>query len=347
MPRWSLAIACAGLAACSAGGPTDGEAFGDVGPSLLVAPSPDWQLRSIPRATEVRLRERLATEADPTDAALELVWLLDRSERHEHALQVLDAALRRLPDAPALQAARAGILRDLGQRHEAVAALVVLREKQGVKNLHPGLLVELAELQGMEGLRLAGQQTLSGLRAYHADHEWVRDRGAELAALDLALQAPKPDQIRVRDLLGNLRGCPDPVERLLAFEALLRLGGEARVRAEAVSLGDRESQVRARAVTEAQVQEDVLAEFCSVALIDTAVEVRVAAAGRTTALPAVQASALLLRAMAVEDSPEAFCAIHAVLRRMAGSGNALSLDAAADPVRRAAELAEWRKQWAM
>ncbi|MEC7584537.1 MAG: hypothetical protein VYE77_09475 [Planctomycetota bacterium] len=347
MPRWSLAIACVGLTACAAGDHKDGEAFGEAGPTLLTAPSVEWQLQAVPRATEARLRSRLVTDADPTDVALELVWLLDRSERHAQALAVLDAALRRVPDAPALLAARAGVLRDLGQRHEAVAVLVSLREREGVEALHPGLLVELVELQVMEGLRQAGQQTLAGLRAHHADHEWVLDRGAELVALEVALQASRPDQIRVRDLLGNLRGCPDPAERLLALDALLQVGGEARVRAEAVALDDSDPRVRARAVAQAQIPIEVLAEFCAVALSDPAVAVRVAGAGRATALPAVQAAALLVRAMAVEDSPEVFCALDAVLRRMAGTGNQLSVDAAGDPVQRAAVLAEWRKQWAM
>jgi len=340
-------MACLCLAACTAVEVRTGAAFGDVGRSLVAASAPSWELTPVPRETEATLRSRLANDVDPSAAALELVWRLQREERHGEALYVVETALRRRPQVMPLEATRAGLLRDLGRRHEAVAALVVLRAAVGVGNMHPGMLFELAELQWLEGDGQAGQQTLAGLVEHHAEHGWTSSRTVDLAELERALRAPAPDRMSMRDLLGNLRGCPDSLERLGAFEALVALGGEGRVRAEAVMLDDRDPLLRARGVSQANVRPAVLAGFCAAALTDSESLVRAAGAARTSGLPPAEAAALLLPVMAAETSAEAFCVMHAVLRQVSGIGNDLSTNAATDPARRAAVLAEWRRQWEM
>jgi Flp pilus assembly protein TadD len=120
------------------------------------------------------LRQELATAEDPTASALELAGFLAAEERHEEALAVVQQAETRSPD-PRLRVARAGLQRDLGRRHLALAELETLVRERGAKALHPGLLYEVAELNWLEG---NGAQALANLREIdqvHGDDPWCLD----------------------------------------------------------------------------------------------------------------------------------------------------------------------------
>ena len=346
MQRLPPATACLLLAACSAPDAHPGVAFGSAADSLIApAPAPAAETAE---PTEAELRDRLARAADPTDPALALVRLLDREERLREALEVLDQAIPGASAPGALQVARAGVLRDLGRRREAVAVLLGLVADEGPEHLHPGLLFELAELHWLEGDPGASRAMLATLRRLHAGSPWLAASAASVDALAADLAAgDRPHRLRARDLLGNLRGAPDPVERQRALEQLLGLGGELAAQAAVIGGSDAEPQVRATAVRLAVVDSDALAELCAVALADPSPVVRAAAAARAQQLPRKQAMALLLPTLSAEEDADAFVALHQALCRVAGGGPDLPATGVLDPAGRAATVAAWRRRWEM
>jgi hypothetical protein len=300
-------------------------------------------------AIESRLRAELATGAQPAAAALELAGVLCRQERPDEALPVLDAAIARA-DEPALHVARAGVLRDLGQRHASVTELRGLRSLVGVGGMHPGLLFELGELEWMEGDRAAATATVGDLQREHALHPWLRAHGASVTALADELRGePGPRRLRLRDLLGNLRGCPDVRERLRALDTLVELGGEAAWKAITVGLLADEPLVRARAVQRFDTALPgasgvTVADVCREAIADSAPIVRAAAAGRL-AVAGPAAVPVLLQALEQETDPDAFAATHAALLALSGDGPELPATAPADEPTRRAVAASWRSRW--
>ena len=299
-------------------------------------------------ALETTLRRELAAASDPAPAALELMGLLCDLERHQEALAVADAALRRT-EAPELVVARAGVLRDLGQRHEAVAVLLALRSQHGDKALHPGLLFELAELQVLEGAPAAARATLAALRQVHADDSWLLTAAPQLQALEGELERPGgPLQVRIRDLLGNLRGAPSPYVRQIALEQLLaaELPDSARLPLQAqvvaIGVGDESPAVRARTLQLAPLQPAAMAELLSAALQDPAPLVRAAAAGRAAGCLGSAGIAVLRDQLATETDPATFTALHAALRELEPGRPPLSFGAADTAAGRAAAAA-WNR----
>ena len=348
MPSLKLASACLLLAACNAPEARPGPAFReppeDLGPPGA-SPAPAAETDG---PTEAELRDQLRSAADPVPAALQLERVLDAEERLPEGLAVLDEALARRPGDPQLEVARAGVLRDLGRRDQAVAALRALLERAGPAKLHPGLLFELAEIEFVQGETAAAKATLNSLRQEHADDPWLRASAAELSQLQRQVDAAsRPVRLAPRDLLGNLRGAADAAERARALEQLLALGGLNAARAQAIAAIDRAPEVRAAAVRQCVVDGAVLPEVIAVGLADPAPSVRRAAAARASELPPQQAIALLLPTLAAEQDPETFAALNVVLRAVTGAGPELTAAAAADPAARSAVVSAWRQRWAM
>lgn len=298
------------------------------------------------------LRSRLGGE-EGVPAALELAALLCDLERHREALHVLTTMRSKRAD-PMLGAALASVHRDLGSRHLAVAELHGLRREQGAVALHPGLLLELAELEFLEGRRDDARATLTELLQAHADDSWTRAKKDELAAFARELgERASPQRVKLRDLLGNLRGAPQATVRQATLVELLRVsrrgGADAPTRALerrilAVGCGDDSPAVRAKAIQLGPAAGDEARIFCAVALADEDALVREVAVARTVELLGEDAVTLLLIAMAQETDASAFTAQHEALTRLAGLTTAPAVDARDAASRRAAET-EWRQRW--
>jgi hypothetical protein len=345
----------AALAACSAATPAAGpvafprahaaEASASLDGDAAVVELAPAPAAAPPPADEAALREALANAPDPADAALALVAQLTYAERHREALAVLDAAQRRLDSGP-LQIARAGVLRDLGQRHAAVRALRDLRDAAGAGALHPRLLFELAELEWLEGELDAAAATLLQLAAVHGEDAWTQAHRTEWQAAAAAIaRGEVPRRMRLRDLLGNLRGAPLATERVAVLAQLqgsLPPNASAfRDRAVAIALGDEAGAVRARAVRLAQPGADVAAAFCAEALADPDPLVRQAAADRAAPLLGERAIEPLAAALAAESDPATFAQLHAALAALVPDAPA-AVDAT-DADARAGLLARWRQ----
>ncbi|MFO1078841.1 MAG: hypothetical protein U1E73_14055 [Planctomycetota bacterium] len=261
-----------------------------------------------PVAVERNLREELAGP-EPTAAALELTALLCGLERHRDAVEVLQEARRRSKDQR-LAIALAGVQRDLGQRHLAVAELRSVRRDVGAAGLHPAVLCDLAELEWLEGEREAAAATLAELRRVHGDDRWCKANEPALGALEADIaRHDAPTRIGERDLFGNLRGAPLATVRIATLNALM-----GRVRAAAPSArrsalerrllaiagGDDSAALRVRAVQLGPPEGDDPDEFCAAALADADPLVRRAASQRTHELLGPAAAALLSRALATE-----------------------------------------------
>lgn len=320
-------------------------------PGSAVEPADAALAAPAPREREADLRRELATAVDPTAAALELAALLTQFERCAEALAAIDAARMRVP-SPALRVARAGVLRDLGQRHLAVAELRALRRELGAAAMHPHLLFELAELEWLEGDGQGTQQTLRELATTHGDDEWTKTHRAAREELMTACQvAERPRRLAIRDLLGNLRGAPLATERLAVLEQLVRGAGlepaarsELRGKAVAIALVDEAEAIRARAVQLAEVPLDDLAEFCQEALADASPMVRQFAMQRCRELPRELAIPLLLHHLAGESCWPVWQAARGTLQSWHPSLAPLSTQSVATAEDRQQVLAAWRAE---
>ncbi|MGE3174085.1 MAG: hypothetical protein AB7O97_15770 [Planctomycetota bacterium] len=355
MPPRAIAIRCLLLLGalapsvlapgCAAAEVRPAAPFGTAADSLLEPRSPE-PAPDDPRHTEAVLRTELATAADPTGPALELVRMLDAEQRLGAALGVLEAAQRRRPDEPRLAVARAGVLRDLGRRGLAAAQLRRVWDDLGPVGLHPGLVYELVELDWLRGDFDGARQALEALRRDYAAHPFVADNEARLDdAWQRIARAEAPAQVKVRDLLGDLRGDPDPRVRHHALTLLVGMDGPVAERALQAALVDPDPDLRCIGVHRARVAAADLADFCAMALSDPAPQVRLAGAERATALPRHEATALLLPTLAAEADAATFAELNEILRRATGSGRMWTAAAVAEPATRAAIVAEWRTVW--
>jgi tetratricopeptide (TPR) repeat protein len=308
-------------------------------------------------ADERTLRHEIATGDDPTGAALTLAAQLTADERHAEALLVLERAAARRPSPP-LRIARAGVLRDLGRRHEAVEEMRALLAHSGVEALHPRLLFELAELHWLEGDRNAALDLLRRTLEVHAADAWVQQHRQELTSLQAEVdRAPRPERVRVRDLLGNLRGAPNPTDRVQVLERLL---GSARVEPDAerrgelhdltigIAVDDPSPLVRSRALQLVAFADERQAAICVAALEDTDALVRRRAAERLAEIDDAEhrIARALLGALRREDDGATFAALHEALCRCTRTTDAPA--AIVDgPSFRARALEHWnRAEWA-
>lgn len=342
--RGTVAATAPATAAADAGATT-------VAPSPPPPPPPaaEWTDAA---ELERHWRNQLATAADPAPAARELAALLAELERHGDALAAIDTVLPRT-DNPTLRIVRAGLLRDLGQRHLAVAELRAVVTAHGAAALHPGMRFELAELEWLEGNANAASAVLDALAREPADAAWCDAHAGERQALATEIAAGRrPTKVRVRDLLGNLRGAPLATTRIAVLERLVAGGGvpapdaqRLRERALAIAAGDESAAVRARAVNLVPPEAEFAAEFFDVALADEAPLVRRTAAARAAVALGAEANELLLRHLASEGDETVFVALDRALASLVRDAVALGPGDAATPERRAQVVARWRARW--
>ncbi len=293
---------------------------------------------------ERELREAFAAAPDLDQPAHELAAFLAADERHAEALVVVELALQR-GGGESLQIVRAGLLRDLGQRHEALATLEALLAAGA--DLHPGLRLEVAELAWLEGQDEAARRIVAELQAAPGHAAWLHAAPVEARRLLAAIAAGDGvHRMRVRDLLGNLRGAPLASERIAALERLLDQSGLDPTAYDAVAehaltiaLHDASPAVRASAVRGAPERNGLAADACAVGLADTDALVRTVASERAAAVLAGDALPALVAALAVETDAAAFGALHAVVRRWLPALAPLPAGAAADAEVRAQAIA--------
>lgn len=301
---------------------------------------------------ERSLRAALASSSDPSGPALELMGLLCSCERYPDALAVAVEAQSR-SNSPALRVAKAGVLRDLGRRHLAVAELRSLLQDHGAAGMHPSLLFELAEIEWLEGDPDASKQVLATIEAVHAGDAWCIEHRKSLEALADEMQhGASPTRVRVRDLLGNLRGAPSAMVRLRVLEQLsaATLDGDQaasddlHARAIAAACADESPSVRARAVQLAPFDGPTGEQFCATALDDPDALVRCCAAARAPEWLGAAGVPILLDHLAGEKDAAAFAALHGALAKLVPNAPALpssSLDLACV---RARIVQAWRQQ---
>jgi hypothetical protein len=287
------------------------------------------------------------TATSPDEAAnpvLQQVEQLRERELQPQALVLVDAELAKTPTF-AWRALRAGLLRDLGRRSEARAEWNRLRGAAGATGLSPEHLVELAELEWMEGDAKAAAVTLQAAQvaAVGGEHESARALAQALAA-ELA-KNPRPRLLQIRDLLGSLRGAESPRDRLTTLESLMRaedLDVDVRRRALAIASCDEAGSVRARAVQLVAPAPEDAAEFVVAALADRDGLVRRCAVGRAEQLLGPAAAPLLVEQLQREDDERTFTAIDAALCRLV-SGRSAEPFAGADAEGRRRVAAAWRQ----
>ncbi len=286
---------------------------------------------------------------DAVEELLDMVAVLADGEAHVDALRAIDASPYALDLGVAM--ARADLLRDMGRRHEALAVMRGVRESLGAAAIAPQVLFEFAELERLEGDRAAARRTLASIRELHGEAAWTRANDSRLALVDGQLAAGEPVRaMAARDLLGNLRGAPQPAERLAALRALLDGAyGDAdralavRERAITIALGDDSEPVRLAGVEAWTYDAAIGRDFVALALCDASPRVRRAAVVHAANLPTAAASALLLARMSQEADVEVFLALHDGLRAAAGGGAAITPLDAATAAGRAAVVDRWRR----
>ncbi len=362
---FAAAVACA-VAGCATDGPTAaGGAFGRSGESYVAAPASAppsaepaegalprssvgvadaerGELAASPavvadafvgvgdeaRAEERRLRSALAKAADPTEPALDLAAWLCEAERHAEALAVVESALPRTAD-PRLQVARAGLLRDVGRRRDAAALLANLVKEHGGGSLHPGLLLEWAELAWVEGDGTMAKAALASLDAAHAADPWCAEHRVAIEAVRTGVERNLRPALSIDDLLGDLRGAPEVGTRSSAFGMLAsivrsygdRAAHDLMERVVAIAVADDAAEVRALGV--GAIQPGGVAEAAiAAAFADPASAVRVAAADRSVAALGAAGKALLLDRLEAESDVQVGAAIHRALSRLVADGPA-------------------------
>lgn len=296
------------------------------------------------------LREQLATAEDPTVPALELANLLAASERFREALAVVDTGLRRRVTPP-LRQARASVLRDLGQRHLAVAELRAVERDLPPEEIDPVVRFELAQLEWLEGEAAAAAATLQRLQVLNANSAWLQDHRQEVAELMAAVQAGgRPRIVLIRDWLGNLRGADSVRARLSLLDWMLDAtelepdrARELHVLALGVALGDDSAAVRARAVQRGVPDPDFALEFFTEGLSDPSPLVRRCAAPRLAATLPERAAPQLFECMKSEDDALAFLAEHDALATLRAAPRSCSEADAGDASQRATLVAAWQR----
>ena len=343
----SLLLGCAAVAcATDAGDPVPSV---PAAPSLLEparepAASGASKAEPVEAPGERAVREELARGADPEEAALQLAVGLAARERYHDALAAVEAALERRPSDGRLLVARAGLLRDLGMRAEAARVLAGLRAEHGAGAMHPGILLELAELQWLEGEPAAALATIVEMQQVHGSDPWVAGREDAIATLEAEVRAePRPRTVKLRDVLGNLRGAPEPAERIAALRRLLEVGGEVAVRAVATGVVDEDPAVRQLALERAELEPEALLELGAAMLLDPARTVRATAAARLGASGQPGATGPLLGALGVEEDEATFAALVRGLLALYPNGPALDPAGYGSAARRMETAAAWNR----
>lgn len=281
---------------------------------------------------------------------LAMAAVLAEAEAHADALRALERSEFAADLSVAM--ARADLLRDLGRRHDALAAMRGVRERLGAAAIDPRVLYELAELERLEGERAAARRTIAAIRELHGDAAWTRANSARLAIVDGQLAAAEPIRaMSARDLLGNLRGAPEPAERLAALQALLAVaGGETaeaaavRDRAVAIAVGDDAETVRLAGVEAWTFDASIGRDFVALALADESPRIRRAAVAHAGQLPPSDAVPLLFDRLRQEDDAAVFLALHDGLRAASNLGVAITPLDAATAAGRAAMVDRWRQE---
>jgi hypothetical protein len=298
------------LGGCSAPEPARPSAFGGAGSSIVAV---DASQRVVDATTAMDAVEPQEAGLDPLAEVLREVARCDREEQHAVALRLLEDARTRFGPTPELSAARAGVLRDLGRRSEAHRELVGLRDRDE-GSFGPGLWFELAELSCAVGDFDCATAALAALRSSVPGASFVKEREADVRALDRCVDRREaPRTVRVRDLLGDLRGASDPARRLAVLRMLETQAVGVRDLAHRIAVGDDDGALRAAAVVGVRLDSDQQTEFCAVALTDGDPRVRRAGAVRVSELPLSERVPLLLAALAAESDPATFALLDAGL----------------------------------
>lgn len=294
------------------------EAVPAAGLAAAISPEP------APEVDERSLRHAFALASDGgavAAAGLRLAALLRDAERLPEALAAIEAGIARGGGLP-LRVERAGLLRDLGQRHAAVAELRALHDEGHA--LHPSLRFELAELAWLEGEHAAAAAIAHAAQADPDHTAWLASADATTRQIVADIAAGRGVQfLRVRDLLGNLRGAPLPSQRIAALERLLdrprlpdAVALEVVERSLSIALRDPSPAVRAQALALAPAVDGIAADAAAIGLADPMPLVRAAAARRAAAAPGADSVGDLLAALAVEHDAAAFRDIHDALARL-------------------------------
>jgi len=346
-PMRSLALAslCVLLGACEAPKPEAPSEFGGASSTLVdadVAHDAAVQADALP--AEAELWQRLESGNDVVESALLLVTILESEERHDDALRALRVAMTKTPQSAELSVARAGVLRDLGRRAEAIDTLCQLRDRDAAA-FGPGLLHELAEMCCIEASFPIAKDCIRRMRETVDGADYMRQRDKDLAQLESSIQRGSAGRtMRVRDLLGDLRGAAEPAVRLDALKRLLPVGGSVAQSACTIAVGDASAPLRAIAVDAAEVDAELLAEFCAAALSDPDASVRSAGARRAAALPMTDRVALLVGALAAEQDAGAFLAIDAALESDSSTTSPVDAARAADAAYRRERVEDRRRR---
>jgi hypothetical protein len=283
---------------------------------------------------------------DVVESALLLVTMLESEERHADALRALRSARAKSPQSAELAVASAGVLRDLGRRAEAIDMLCELRDRDAAA-FGPGLWHELAEMCCIESSFSIARDCMRRLRATVDGADYLRQKEQELTLLENAIRRGSGGRaMRVRDLLGDLRGAGDPAVRLEALQRLLPVGGAVAQSACTIAVGDSSASLRAIAVDAAEVDAELLLDFCAAALSDSDPSVRIAGARRATALPMTDRVALLVGALAAEQDGAAFLAIDTALGMDHAATSPLDAAKAADAAYRRERVEDRRRSFA-
>jgi hypothetical protein len=332
------------LGACEASKPEAPSEFGGASSTLVaVDAGHDAEVQGDDLPSEAQLWQRLESGNEVVESALLLVTMLESEERHADALRALRIASAKAPQSAELAVASAGVLRDLGRRAEAIDTLCSLRDRDAAA-FGPGLWHELAEMCCIQSSFTTARDCMRRLRATVDGADYMRQKEQELTLLENAIQRGSGGRsMRVRDLLGDLRGAGDPSVRLEALQRLLPVGGAVAQSACTIAVGDASAALRAIAVDAAEVDAQLLSEFCAAALSDSDASVRIAGARRATALPLTDRVALLVGALAAEQDAGAFLAIDAALGMSASSISPLDAARAADAAYRRERVEDRRR----
>lgn len=309
------------------------------------------------RSKERALRNAFADAGDVTEPALQLASFLVRKERYPEALHVLDLAIGRSRDderpAPAgLRLARAGLLRDVARNDLAMVELRGVVRERGRERVAAGTLLELAQVEWLAGERDAAKATMRDLLRVHVDRPFLRDNAAWVREWRNRIenQSVTDDSGDLRDAFALLRAAPLVTGRIRILDALARPQAsgpddgrrEVRLLAIKIACADESAAVRTRAVQLADANGVDNLPFWRAAMADEAPLVRRYGAYGAVRRHGERAVDAVLAAMAAEQDPATFAALHAAMAK--------ALDVAPPPCAdeneegRANAVAMWRKR---
>ncbi len=270
-----------------------------------------------------------ATASGQAQAALNLAGYLVQQERHDAALFVIDAAIERRRTT-ALRIARVNLLRDIARCDLAMSELRDVVREVGMDKVSPSTLLDLAQIEWVNGDAGAAASTLSRMQHQYAGDSWLQDHAGEIQEWHrrITTMHASRDSLangEMRDLLALLRAAPDVSGRLKLLDSLARPSAVAgdtsdgrhpiRIRAIAIACADEATAVRTRAVQLAASNGVTDLSFWQVALKDTAPTVRRFAASGAVSQHHKLAAPILLTAIEQEQDPEAFAAMHSSLAK--------------------------------